>query len=110
MNQEETHRDILPISRPVPSSNWRAMGMWNTGAEFLLTLGDSEADCKLRMLRALDELNYAELLNLDSIWLEHWMLDEVRDAFAWLPTEELSLRRIRLRAAARQQHAMKRSA
>lgn len=89
---------------------WRVMGLWNTGAEFLVALAESARDCRDRLAVALADLTQADLASLDSLWVEHWEYDEIGDEYRWTPTEELSLRRLRLQFAARRQHAMRQSA
>jgi hypothetical protein len=89
---------------------WRVMGLWNTGAEFLVTLAESARDCADRLAQALADFTQADLSALDSLWVEHWEHDEVCDEYRWMPTQELSMRRLRLQFAARRQHAMRPSA
>lgn len=102
--------DTLAVPERLPDKDWRVMGMWPKGEQFLVTLGVSEEDCRTRLAESLGEFTYEDLSELDSIWLERWSYDEFWDCWDWMPTEELSLRSLRLRAAALANHKLRRSA
>lgn len=76
--------------------NWRVMGMWLEGAQFLVVLGTSKRDCVARLDRALRGYDHEDLKRVDSLWLEHW--EAINEDFEpdWMPTEILSMRRLRL--------------
>ena len=104
---------LLKRSKRVPregEKNWRIMGLGVTGAEFLIVMGTSREECEGLFADALSEYSYAELKEIDSAWIEEWIYDDYFERSAWLPHVELPLRRLRLRAAALQQHATRRSA
>ena len=90
--------------------NWRIMGMWEDGREMLVVLGRTEAECRRLLPDAIADLTVDDLRRVDSLWLEEWTYEEFRDESRWIPTAEIPLRNIRLRAAALRQHAMARSA
>jgi hypothetical protein len=98
-----------PIEVP-PDKDWRVMGLWTSGQEFLLTLAESAADCLGRVRTAIDDFSREELDQVESIWIEQWTRDEFFGEYRWLPTEEIPLRRYRLRVAAKEQHAGRRTA
>jgi hypothetical protein len=94
----------------LPDKDWRVMGLWTSGEEFLLTMAESAADCLGRIRTAIDDFNREELDQVESIWIEQWMRDEFFGEYRWLPMEEVPLRRFRLRVAAKEQHASRRPA
>ncbi len=105
------------IARPMPTAadappdkDWRVMGLWTNGEEFLLTLAESAADCLGRLRSAIDDFSRDELDQVESIWIEQWTRDEFFGDYRWLPMEEIPLRRFRLRIAAKEQHASRRTA
>lgn len=90
--------------------SWRIMGLKTDDTEFLIVMGSSREECEYLFQNALSEYSHVELKEVDSAWIEEWIHDELFDRSAWMPRAELSLRRLRLRAAAIQQHSMRRSA
>ncbi|MBX9652074.1 hypothetical protein K2Y11_00500 [bacterium] len=92
------------------AKTWRVMGLKTDNSEFLIVMGSSREECERLFQSALSEYSHVELKEVDSAWIEEWIHDDLFDRSAWMPRTELSLRRLRLRAAAIQQHAMRRSA
>jgi hypothetical protein len=111
-------RKVHPMSLKVTNAarkehltkTWRVMGLKTDDSEFLIVMGSSREECERLFQSALSEYSHAELKEIDSAWIEEWIHDELFDRSAWMPRTEFSLRRLRLRAAAIQQHAMRRSA
>lgn len=77
--------------------NWRVMGMWLNGTQFLLTLGVSRAACEKRMNLALEDYTIEDLENFDSVWLERWDEGTEFRSPGWEPVDFLSLRSFKLR-------------
>lgn len=102
--------ETFAVQERLADKDWRVMGMWPKGEAFLVTLGVTEEDCRGRLAEALSEFSYEELSRLDSIWLEKWTFDDFWECWDWMPTEIVSLRVFRLRAAALERHELRRSA
>jgi hypothetical protein len=101
---------IDAIESPTSMKDWRVMGMWNDGREFLLTLADSIEDAMARLGASIDDFTREELHEVSSAWLERWVYDDFFRDWRWEPVHEIPLRRYRLRVAAKEQHAARRSA
>jgi len=102
LNEPTEKRDLI--------KSWRIMGLTTDETEFLIVMGSSREECEGLLQNALSEFTHAELREIDSAWIEEWIQDDLFDRSGWMPRTELSLRRMRLRAAAIEQHATRRSA
>lgn len=73
---------------------WRLMGMWKSGEEFLIVMGDSKEECRECLPEALAEYTLDEVRRLASCWFElflpAWCIYEAE----WLAVEELDLKAI----------------
>lgn len=87
---------------------WRIMGMTTTDDELLIVMGSSREECRSLFVDALSDYSTSDLKEVETAWLEEWTHDELFDRWAWIPTEEVSLHRIRLKTAAVQWYAKRR--
>lgn len=83
------------------TADFRAVGMWQDGSQFLVTLGAGRVDCQTLLPVALARYSPAQLDQIDSVWLEAWDWDETRKCFDWIPRGFLSLRGVRQRQSYR---------
>jgi hypothetical protein len=86
------------------------MALRSNREELLVVMGGSRPECLAALSAALADYSHADLTDFESMWLEEWIYDDYFERSDWLPREELPLRRWRLRAAALEQHAGRRTA
>lgn len=79
-------------------SNWRIMGQWRDGAEFLLVMGRTATECLTRIDEAAADYGRNGLSQVEYLWLERWDPGTTLREPAWRPAKEISLRRLRIRA------------
>lgn len=73
-------------------------------AEQIIVLGETLCGCLCLAERELTTWTHEELRTLDSAWVEQW-IDNGWDKPRWVPQREISLKKFKLRASAREQHA-----
>jgi len=84
-----------------PKRNWRVVGRWKIGGEFLVVLGASELDALDRTPSALQILTRKDVKAVQSIWLERWSPGSPWEFPCWEPQRRLPLWRLRYGRTAR---------
>lgn len=79
---------------------WQAIGRYGkTGDTFLVCGGETKLDCLIALKDYAENIEYKDLAEIDSIWLEQWSDKTAFNPGRWVPWKEADLKRYRLRAA-----------
>ena len=81
-------------------ANWRIMFQFKRSQPLLLVMGHSEAECQQALAYRFEDWSRADLSEVMSVWTETWK-------GCWVPLEEISITKHRLRAIARDRQAQK---
>jgi hypothetical protein len=90
-------------------NSFRVMAVDGWQKERLLVMGESPEDAVRRLPEALDDHTADELRAFEHVWVEAWTWDSSEGKYGWQVVNDISIRRIKLRAAAREQHQRGRS-
>lgn len=84
--------------------NFRVMALTHGLVELLVVMAETHTTCLCLAEREFTDWKHEELRTLDSAWIEEW-IDNGWDKPRWVPQREISLKKFKLRASAREQHA-----
>lgn len=76
----------------------------HSGAEQLILMAETHVTCLCLAEREFTTWTHEELRTIESAWVEQW-IDNGWDKPRWVPQREISLKKFKLRASAREQHA-----
>lgn len=78
------------------SARYRIVGSWFDGRIFLAVLGLSRHDCLRRLPAAMTPYTLDDLNQIEWLWLERWDAGTSLRPAAWVPVEDIGLRRLKL--------------
>lgn len=98
----EIFDDLFDAGRQPVFERWRIMGMWETGEQFLVVLGQTRAECKRLLDNAVSDYTYADFERTESLWFEAFSPGDRCHPPEWIPLAEIPMRRLRLIKAGQQ--------